>query len=55
MRPTNPPITFSEALVLVGRRQASVLDATITLLSVRPVVAMPTSPSPMANHAVESG
>ncbi len=55
MSPTSPPATLSDALVVVGSRQASELDATITLLRVRPVDTMPTSPSSTAAHRVLPG
>ncbi len=53
--PMSPPTTFTEARVVGWRRQASELAATITLLSVRPVVAMPNSPSSNAAQRVDPG
>jgi hypothetical protein len=55
IKPMSPPTTFTEALVVGGRRQASELEATITLLRVRPVVTMPNSPSSSATQRVVPG
>ncbi len=54
-RPTIAPITRGDAFVRTGRRHARQLAETIPLLSERPVVAMPTSPTNTAIHRVLLG
>src|SRR3954449_5155229 len=44
MTPTTPPITFTDALEVIGSRHVRQLVVTSTLLSDRPVVAIPIKP-----------
>src|SRR3954454_5218578 len=57
--PTNiatiAPTKRYDALVRTGSRHARQLAATVTLLSVRPALAMPNSPNPIASQRVDPG
>ena len=53
--PTIAPTKRYDALVRTGSRHARQLAATVTLLSVRPALAMPNSPNPIASQRVVPG
>ena len=55
MSPTIPPIERTVALGRGGRRHDRQLATAITLLSVRPVVSIPISPTPTANQRDDDG
>ena len=54
-RPATMPIVRSGAFLGIGTRHALALDVINALLNDRPVVSMPSRPSPVASHRVASG